>query len=100
MELRTYNSDTGLTCAMVVCVCVLLARKVQQEGSTRLMRFYNSLLHFKPYRSRGFGACGEGLNPNLTPKARGPELGLGFCGLRNENLKLGPGVLPEARARW
>ena len=61
MELRTYNSDTGLTCAMVVCVCVLLARKVQQEGSTRLMRFYNSLLHFKPYRSRGFGVCGEGL---------------------------------------
>ena len=82
------------------CVYGLPTRKVQQEASTRLLRFYNSLLHFKPYRSRGFGVCGEGLNPNLTPEPRGPELGLGVCGLRNENLKLGPGVLPEARARW
>ena len=63
------------------CVYGLPTRKVQQVASTRPLRLYNSLLHFKPYRSRGFGVRSEGFNPYL--KAQGPALDLGFCGPRN-----------------
>ena len=59
-----------------------------QVECRHLLRFHTSSHQFNPYCSRGFA------------KAWGPELGFEFYAPRNENLKLGPGVLPEARARW